>query len=116
MAEYPALDLRFRVDSSTEALQDLLYAALDDYQPLAVQEFDSADGWRVFFRGTDVRDAAAVALGRFTAHGLGAIDPLVVPDEDWARRSQAGLTAITVGRITVAPPWDVSASRPGDPA
>jgi len=114
LAEYPALDLRFRADSSTGALQDLLYAALDDYQPLAVQELDAADGWRVFFRETGVRDAAAVALAPLTAHGLGAIDPLVVPDEDWARRSQAGLTAISVGRITVAPPWDASATRPAD--
>ena len=114
MAEYPALDLRFRVDSSTAPLQDLLYAALDDYQPLAVQELDAADGWRVFFRTADGRDAAALALASFSAHGLGAIQSLAVPDEDWARRSQAGLTAITVGRITVAPPWDVAATRAAD--
>jgi ribosomal protein L11 methyltransferase len=107
LADYPALDLRFRLDSSTQSLQDLLYAALDDFQPLAVQEHESADGWRVFFRDLEVRDAAADALAQFNDHGLLAVERLVVPDEDWARRSQAGLTAITVGRITVAPPWDL---------
>ena len=112
MAEYPALDLRFRADSSTATLQDLLYAALDDYQPLAVQEHESADGWRVFFRDTSVRDAAADALARFNGRGLDAVESLVVPDEDWARRSQAGLTAITVERITVAPPWDIDDAPP----
>jgi len=107
LADYPALDLRFRLDSSAAALQDLLYAALDDFQPLAVQEHEAADGWRVFFRDLDVRDSAAAALAHFTGQGLSAIEPLIVPDEDWARRSQAGLTAITVGCITVAPPWDL---------
>ena len=114
MADYPALDLRFRLDSSTAALQDLLYAALDDFQPLAVQEHESADGWRVFFRDAAARDDAASALASFQSRGLTAVEPLVVPDEDWARRSQAGLTAITVGRITVAPPWDTDAERADD--
>jgi len=111
LAEYPALDLRFPPDSSTAALQDRLYATLDDYGPLAVQEHD--DGWRVFFREASVRDAAAAALSAFRHHGLAGIEPLSVPDEDWARRSQAGLTAITVGRVTVAPPWALP-DAPGD--
>ncbi|MEO7273634.1 MAG: 50S ribosomal protein L11 methyltransferase [Vicinamibacterales bacterium] len=108
MADYPALDLRFRIDAGTDALQDLLYAALDDFQPLAVQEHEAADGWRVFFREAEARNSAAVALTGFSHHGLLAIEALTVPDEDWARRSQAGLTAVTVGRITVAPPWDTT--------
>jgi ribosomal protein L11 methyltransferase len=112
LADYPALDLRFAVDPSTAALQDLLYAALDDFQPLALQEHESADGWRVFFRELSVRDAAAAALAHFGDRGLLTIEPLLVPDEDWARRSQAGLTSVTVDRITVAPPWDTDQDLP----
>ena len=113
LTEYPAIDLRFEPGSDRARIEALLYAALDDFQPLAIQEHESADGWLVFFRDAVHRDGAAAALRRLEIHPSLTLTSLDVPDEDWARRSQANLRAITVGRITVAPPWDVpdAASR-----
>ena len=65
------------------------------------------DGWRVFFRLPSHRDEAQAALASGLGHRLVGLSPIDVDDEDWARRSQAALTAITAGRITVAPPWDI---------
>ena len=113
LTEYPAIDLRFEPGSDRARIEALLYAALDDFQPLAIQEHESADGWLVFFRDAVHRDGAAAALRRLEIHPSLTLTSLDVPDEDWARRSQANLRAIAVGRITVAPPWDVpdAASR-----
>ena len=113
LTEYPAIDLRFEPGSDGARIEALLYAALDDFQPLAIQEHESADGWLVFFRDAVHRDGAAAALRRLEIHPSLTLTSLDVPDEDWARRSQANLRAITVARITVAPPWDVpdAASR-----
>lgn len=91
MKSYAAIDVR------TDA-PDLLLAIVDDFGPTAVEERDETV--RIFFITSDDRDAAHRALAaQFT---VTAVD---VPDEDWARRSQENLKAITVGRITVAPPW-----------
>ncbi|MBZ5557529.1 MAG: 50S ribosomal protein L11 methyltransferase [Acidobacteriia bacterium] len=98
MKYYPAIDVR---GDST----DLLLVAVDDYSPTAIEERD--DSVRVFFATTEIRDTACAALA--TQFIVEAID---VPDEDWAKRSQEGLTPITVGRITVAPPWSVSSQPP----
>jgi len=78
---------------------DLVHAFLIDFNLIAIHDS------RFFFHGTDDRDRAAAAL---RAHFPG-IDarPIDVPDEDWAARSQAALRAITVGALTIAPPWDV---------
>ena len=89
MKNYPALDLRF-----TDI--DLLYAALDDFSPTAIEERD--DGVRAFFLTSAARDTAHYALSEQFS-----LSPVDVPDEDWARRSQEGLAPITVGRITVFP-------------
>ena len=105
MASYPALDLRFAPGPGAGTLQDMLYAELDAFEPLAIQEHESGDGWRVFFRTPSQRDAARRALASEfeNAVELLAID---VDDEDWGRRSQAALKAVRAGRILIAPPWD----------
>jgi ribosomal protein L11 methyltransferase len=89
--QYPALDVR--TDTP-----DLVLAIVDDFGPTAVEERDAAV--RIFFSAAADRDHAQRALApRFDAA------PIDVADEDWARRSQENLKPITVGRITVAPPW-----------
>ena len=105
MAKYPALDLRFAPGPGAGALVDLLYAELDPFEPTALQDHEAGDGWLVFFKSSSQRNAARRALLSEFRNALD-ITPVDVDDEDWARRSQASLKAITVGRIVVAPPWD----------
>jgi ribosomal protein L11 methyltransferase len=107
--KYPALDLRFVPGPGAGSLQDFLYAELDAFEPLAIQENEAGDGWRVFFRTRTHRNAARAALRAEFQNALVALSPIDVPDGDWARRSQAGLKAVRVGQIVVAPPWDVPA-------
>jgi ribosomal protein L11 methylase PrmA len=107
LGSYPALDVRYVPGPGTEILHDLLYAELDAFEPVAIHDLDAADGWRVFFRLTAHRDSARAALETTLGDRLIDLSPVDVDDEDWARRSQAALTAIRVGRIIVAPPWDV---------
>jgi ribosomal protein L11 methylase PrmA len=86
---YPALEVR--CDDA-----DLVLALIDDFHPTALEERDGAA--RVFFASSAERDAARDALE--TRYHVEAFD---VPDEDWARRSQANLQPITIGRLTVFP-------------
>ncbi len=109
LGSYPALDLRYAIGLDTAGLHDLLYAELDPFEPLAIHDRED-DGWRVFFRLPAQRDGALAALGAALGGRLLSLAPLDVDDEDWARRSQAALTAIRAGRIVVAPPWDVPAA------
>jgi len=109
----PALDLH---GSLTAGEWDLVAAALDDFPIVAVHETgsDDAPAWRVFFRDPADRDRAGAVIAEcFPAL---AIAPALVEDEDWARRSQAGLRAVQVGRLIVAPPWDVPSSSGAPPA
>jgi ribosomal protein L11 methyltransferase len=100
---WPALDIH--VPSCDPHLTELVLAELDDFQPTAIQEPDDAARLRAFFTSHESRDAAARALAAsFGSHVY--VESIAVEDEDWAARSQAQLTAITIGRITVAPPWD----------
>src|SRR4249919_2755414 len=94
--KYPALDVR-------GADADRVLALVDDFAPTAVE--DLSDGLSIFFGSASRRDEALAAVeATFPRAETTARD---VDDEDWARRSQENLTAVTVGGITVTPPWCV---------
>jgi len=65
LGSVPALDLRWGSGPDAATLVDLLYAELDDFDPLAIHDHETADGWRVFFRNVPQRDAAASRCGTF---------------------------------------------------
>ena len=89
MKHVPAIDVR-----APEA--DLLYALLDDFAPIAIEE--RQDGLRAFFSSAGARDTALDTIAsQFDA------SPVDVPDDDWARRSQEQLAPVTIGRITIVP-------------
>ena len=107
---WPALDIH--IPGCDPQLQDLVLAELDYFQPTAIQEPDERPVLRAFFTTAESREAAARALASsFGSHLF--VESLNIEDEDWAARSQAALRAITVGRIIVAPPWDVKKGREG---
>jgi ribosomal protein L11 methyltransferase len=105
---WPALDIH--VPGCDPQLHDLVFAELDDFQPTGIQEQEDGQKVRVFFASGARREAAARALGAaFGSHLFTqAVD---VEDEDWAARSQAELGSVTVGRVTIAPPWDAPEKR-----
>ena len=129
---WPALVLRAPAVDDPPGVEDLASVILDDYAPVAIEDLverplppgglwgptyppipeppPSPLHWRACFSDTAARDAAAAALrAALPALAVSAVD---MPDEDWAARSQAALTAVTAGRFIVAPPWDIPAPVP----
>jgi ribosomal protein L11 methyltransferase len=96
----PALDI-------SGANGELVLALVDDYSPTAVEEHDGSV--TIFFSDRTRRDQAQEAITRVWPDAQTAARDVL--DEDWARRSQQSLTPVTIGRVTVAPPWAVP--RPG---
>jgi ribosomal protein L11 methyltransferase len=93
MRTWPALEIQQADDD------DLIQAFLIDFNLAAIENS------RFFFHDVGDRDRAATAMRtQFPQIDVHAVD---VPDEDWAARSQAALRAVTVGALTIAPPWDV---------
>ena len=102
MKTWPALDVSFGADPSHP--RDLFQAALVDFAVVAIDD-NAPDRWRVFFHDPGERDRARAGLtSAFPDFSFSTFD---LPDEDWAARAQADLHAVSVGRIVVAPPWDV---------
>jgi len=91
---------------------DFLLAQLDDFRPTAINDIDN--GVIAYFGSASARDSALAQLGSYELVDVTSHD---VPDENWAERSQAALTPVTVGALTIAPPWTVTdelrASAPG---
>jgi ribosomal protein L11 methyltransferase len=99
---WPALEIQ-QADGDTG---DLIQAFLTDFNVTAIDDSNPGVS-RVFFHDSAERDRAANALQpQFPTVGVRTID---MPDEDWAARSQAALRAIQVGKLVVAPPWDLPA-------
>jgi ribosomal protein L11 methyltransferase len=102
-------DLRVLRD---DHLEGFLTAFLTDYSPTAMVDTSGAqpDGrraWRVFFTTPEARDVAGDALAASDWHARVDVGVVDVEDEGWAEKSQAELTAIEVGNMIVAPPWDL---------
>jgi ribosomal protein L11 methyltransferase len=112
---WPALDIVTRGDEVDADLVDgMLAAFLDDYSATAIVDSPVPSrhprlAWRVFFASAEARDRARRALASSEWHARVETAPVDVEDEGWAERSQATLTAVHVGRVIVAPPWDLPA-------
>jgi ribosomal protein L11 methyltransferase len=112
MNSSPALVLHFP-PSTSAALRDRLVALLAEYDLLAIHEDDigSPREWVAHFASGETRDAAAAAIRALPDASDLRLESVEIEDEDWARRTQADLPAIQIGRLVVAPPWDL---QPGE--
>ena len=66
---------------------------------------DIGNGVVAYFGTAAARDDAFAHFGAFELVDVVAEE---VPDANWAERSQAALTPVTVRRLTIAPPWTVT--------
>ncbi|BCS34083.1 ribosomal protein L11 methyltransferase [Luteitalea sp. TBR-22] len=88
-----------------EARQQQLWLDVDDCGASALDE--DGDVVSLHFTAAADRDAALDLLATRGWLAQAAITTEDVPDEGWAARSQANLPAVRVGRVVVAPPWDL---------
>jgi ribosomal protein L11 methyltransferase len=92
-------------EQSPLPLLDAVAAVVDDFAPFAI-DTPAPGRVRVYFTTETDRDAARAAV-------TAACGPRVqtsatsVTDQNWAARSQADLRSIQVGRVVIAPPWDL---------
>ena len=84
---------------------DAVAAVVDDFAPFAIEP-RGPGGMRVYFTSESDRDTARAAVAAVCGPGVHTAATSVT-DEDWAARSQADLRAIQIGRVIVAPPWDL---------
>lgn len=78
--------------------------------PVTAIEPRGSDRWRFYFANAADQDRAARQL---RAHPNVRVESLEVADENWTTRSQAFLTAVTIGDLVIAPPWDIPPASGG---
>ena len=112
--QFPRAHIHFPAGTSA-ATRDRLVALLADYDLVAIQEDQIAapTAWTAHFDSDEARIAAAGVLAIFASEHDLRVESIEVEDDDWARRTQADLPAIRVGRVIVAPPWDMPSRRWG---
>jgi ribosomal protein L11 methyltransferase len=109
LRDYPALTLTWTRPVDAERA-DLLLADLDGCGVTAVEELPD-HAIRAFFTTAEARTRAADHL---RSHADLAISASEISDEDWGARSQAAIGAVTVGALTIAPPWAAPSGARGD--
>ena len=110
----PALIITIPAGASA-GWRDLLVGVLAGHSVVAIHEDAITDSsrWIAHFPDAATRDAAMDFLTRGSEWSL-VVAAADIPDEDWARRTQADLPAIRIGRVTIAPPWDIPSASPSD--
>ena len=101
---WPVLRLVFPAPLD-DGRRERLLLDVDDCNVSALDE--DGDIVSLYFSAAPERDAALDLLASRGWLSQATLATEDVPDEGWAARSQANLPAIRVGRIIVAPPWDL---------
>ncbi len=115
MRTVPALEIHFPAAPAAADLADRVLALLDETDPSGIHEGtvapDAVDApprtWQVVFATAEARDRAATLLSTALASSGLVVDTLELADEDWVDRSQQHWPLVRVGRLIVAPPWNV---------
>ena len=102
--------------ATSAADRDRLVALLAEFDLVSIHEDDplQPSRWTAHFENRAARDSAATAVRRTGDFEHIAIQSTEIEDEDWVRRTQSDLPAVKVGRVIVAPPWDVPAGQHND--
>jgi ribosomal protein L11 methyltransferase len=108
---WPAIDIAIADSGRVPPdASDRLALLLDDLDPIALDEAEDAARWRVYFADGRARDSALAVL-RAELGTPYDVRPAEIEDEGWVHKVQEDLKAVRVGRIVVAPPWDVPDQR-----
>jgi ribosomal protein L11 methyltransferase len=121
---WPALVLKA---SAVDDSEDMVSAVLADFNPVAIHDLAERPlppgglwdptfppipdppptplHWNVCFSEPADRDRAAAAIAELLP--TLSIEPVDLPDDDWAARSQQALKAVHAGKFIIAPPWDL---------